>query len=222
MDIKSLLNQALQSDLVKQGSQKLSQSSSSLSGLTQDKGKLGALGAGAIGGGLLGALMGSKKTKKIGKKAVGIGGAAALGALAYKVYNDYQAKQGTPDSSPQATFNEQDSNHNLLILRSMIAASKADGHVDEEEMTKIEQAVENMGADYQLTKLVSEELHKPLDPSDIAQLATSPQQASEIYLASLIVVDEQNFMEKAYLKELARQLNLADELKLQLEQQVTI
>ena len=232
MDIKSLLNQALQSDLVKQGSQKLSQGSSSLSGLTQDKGKLGALGAGAIGGGLLGALMGSKKTKKIGKKAVGIGGAAALGALAYKVYNDYQAKQGTPDSSPQATFDEQDSNHNLLILRSMIAASKADGHVDEEEMAKIEQAVEemakieqaveNMGADYQLTKLVSEELHKPLDPSDIAQLATSPQQASEIYLASLIVVDEQNFMEKAYLKELARQLNLADEVKLQLEQQVTV
>ncbi len=225
MDLKSLLNQALKSDLVKQGTQKLSQSSSGLSGLAQgskgsSKSTLGALGAGAVGGGLLGALMGSKKTKKIGKKAVGIGGAAALGALAYKVYNDYQAKQGTPDSSPQATFDEQDACHNLLILRSMIAASKADGHVDEQEMAKIEQAVENMGADYQLTKLVSEELHKPLDPSEIAQLASSPQQASEIYLASLIVADEQNFMEKAYLKELAKQLNLADEVKYQLEHQV--
>ena len=165
--------------------------------------------------------MGSKKTKKMGKKAAGIGGAAALGALAYKVYNDYQSKQGQTPNTEQAQFDENDSNHSVLILRSMIAASKADGHVDEEEMAKIEQAVENMGADYQLTKLVSEELHKPLDPSEIAQLATSPQQASEIYLASLIVADEQNFMEKAYLKELAKQLNLADEVTYQLEQQVS-
>ena len=75
MDIKSLLNQALNSDLVKQGTQKLSQGSSSLSSLSQgsssnDKGinksTLGAFGAGAVGGGLLGTLMGSKKTKKMG------------------------------------------------------------------------------------------------------------------------------------------------------------
>ncbi|MEZ8033367.1 tellurite resistance TerB family protein [Vibrio crassostreae] len=223
MDIKSLLNQALKSDLVKQGTQKFSQGSSSLSNLSQgSNGKSSsAFGAGAVGGGLLGALMGSKKTKKMGKKAAGIGGAAALGALAYKVYNDYQSKQGQTPNVEQAQFDENDANHSVLILRSMIAASKADGHVDEEEMAKIEQAVENMGADYQLTKLVSEELHKPLDPSEIAQLATSPQQASEIYLASLIVADEQNFMEKAYLKELAKQLNLADEVTYQLEQQVS-
>ncbi|MGF1753336.1 tellurite resistance TerB family protein [Vibrio makurazakiensis] len=218
MDIKSLLNQALNSDLVKQGSQKLSQGSSNL---TKDKSKLGALGAGAVGGGVLGMLMGSKKTKKMGKKAVGIGGAAALGALAYKVYNDYQSKQGDTPSAEQAQFDENDSSHNTLILRAMIAASKADGHVDEHEMARIEQAVQDMGADYQLTRLVSEELHKPLDPSEIAQLARSPQQASEIYLASLIVADEQNFMEKAYLKELAKQLRLDSEVTFQLEQQVT-
>lgn len=35
MDIKSLLNQALKSDLVKQGTQKLSQGSSSLSSLSK-------------------------------------------------------------------------------------------------------------------------------------------------------------------------------------------
>ena len=35
MDIKSLLNQALKSDLVKQGTQKLSQGSSNLSGLSK-------------------------------------------------------------------------------------------------------------------------------------------------------------------------------------------
>ena len=222
MDIKSLLNQALNSDLVKQGSQKISQGSSGLSSITKDKGKLSALGAGAVGGGLLGMLMGSKKSKKVAKKAVGIGGAAALGALAYKVYNDYQSKSSSaPEvNNTDSEFNANDESHQTLILKAMIAASKADGHVDDNEMAKIEQALEDMGADYQLTQMVSQELHKPLDPTEIANLAQSPQQASEIYLASLIVADDQNFMEKAYLKELAKQLGLAQEVIEQLDAQV--
>ncbi|KOE83001.1 tellurite resistance TerB family protein [Vibrio aestuarianus] len=211
MDLKSLLNQALNSNIVKQGS-------TQLSSITQDSSKLKTLGAGAVGGGLIGLLMGSKKTKKIGKKVLGIGGAAALGALAYKAYNDWQAKQTT--TQPQATFDPDDSNHSVLILKAMIAAAKADGHVDEQEMSKIEQAIVEMGADAQLQQLVKNELHKPLDPAAIAQLATTPEQASELYLASLLIADEQNFMEKAYLNELAKQLRLADDLVLALEQQV--
>ncbi|MDE1211552.1 tellurite resistance TerB family protein [Vibrio aestuarianus] len=211
MDLKSLLNQALNSNIVKQGS-------TQLSSITQDSSKLKTLGAGAVGGGLIGLLMGSKKTKKIGKKVLGIGGAAALGALAYKAYNDWQAKQTT--TQPQATFDPDDSSHGVLILKAMIAAAKADGHVDEQEMSKIEQAIVEMGADAQLQQLVKNELHKPLDPAAIAQLATTPEQASELYLASLLIADEQNFMEKAYLNELAKQLRLADDLVLALEQQV--
>ncbi|MBE8569998.1 DUF533 domain-containing protein, partial [Vibrio sp. OPT46] len=68
--------------------------------------------------------------------------------------------------------------------------------------------------------LVQQELNKPLDPAEIANQATSPQQASEIYLASLIVADEQNFMEKAYLQELAKQLQLSPEVTQQLEAQM--
>lgn len=211
MDLKSLLNQALNSDIVKQGS-------SQLGAITQDSSKLKTLGAGALGGGLIGLLMGSKKAKKIGTKVIGIGGAAALGALAYKAYNDWQAKQTT--TQPQSSFDPNDASHGTLILKAMIAAAKADGHVDEQEMAKIEQAISEMGADNQLQQLVKNELHKPLDPAAIAQLATTPAQASELYLASLLIADEQNFMEKAYLNELAKQLQLADALVMALEQQV--
>ena len=211
MDLKSLLNQALNSDIVKQGS-------SQLGAITQDSSKLKTLGAGALGGGLIGLLMGSKKAKKIGTKVIGIGGAAALGALAYKAYNDWQAKQTT--IQPQSSFDPNDASHSTLILKAMIAAAKADGHVDEQEMAKIEQAIPEMGADNQLQLLVKNELHKPLDPTTIAQLATTPAQASELYLASLLIADEQNFMEKAYLNELAKQLQLADDLVMALEQQV--
>ena len=219
MDFKNLLNQALKSDLLKQGVEALGKKSH---GTSSNSGTLKTLGTGALGGGLLGMLMGSKKSQKIAKKmgtgALKVGGAAAVGALAYKVYNDWQAKQ-----NPQAigeTFDQHDNQHNTLILQAMIAAAKADGHIDSAEMARIEQALDNMGADQQVRQLVQQEMNKPLDPAEIARLAKSPQQASEIYLASLIVADEQNFMEKAYLQELAKQLNLAQEVVAQLEQQV--
>ncbi|KOO14174.1 hypothetical protein AKJ18_14560 [Vibrio xuii] len=214
MDLKSLLNQALNSDIVQQGQAKVKNSSSSSS--------LKSLGAGAVGGGLVSLLMGSKKSKKLGKKlgknTLKVGGVAVLGALAYKVYNDYQSKQTSTGTTEN--FNAQDDYHSELILKAMIAAAKADGHVDQQEMAHIESTLEQSGADKALQQLVHEELNKPLDPTEVARLARSPQQASEVYLASLIVIDEQNFMEKAYLQELAKQLRLDGEVTYQLEQQL--
>ncbi|WP_440885673.1 tellurite resistance TerB family protein [Vibrio campbellii] len=221
MDLKSLLNQALKSDLIKQGADALGKQSSNIKS-SSNSSQLKTLGAGAIGGGLIGMLMGSKKSKKMAKKmgsgALKVGGAAALGALAYKVYNDWQSKQDT--QGVNETFAPDDNKHAKLILKAMIGAAKADGHVDQQEMARIEQALTEMGADDHVRQLVHQELHKPLDPAEIARLATSPQQASEIYLASLIVADEQNFMEKAYLQELAKQLNLSPEVTYQLEAQL--
>ncbi|EDL67062.1 tellurite resistance TerB family protein [Vibrio campbellii] len=221
MDLKSLLNQALKSDLIKQGADALGKQSSNIKS-SSNSSQLKTLGAGAIGGGLIGMLMGSKKSKKMAKKmgsgALKVGGAAALGALAYKVYNDWQSKQDT--QGVNETFDPDDNKHAKLILKAMIGAAKADGHVDQQEMARIEQALTEMGADDHVRQLVHQELHKPLDPAEIARLATSPQQASEIYLASLIVADEQNFMEKAYLQELAKQLNLSPEVTYQLEAQL--
>lgn len=216
MDLKSLLNQALNSDIVQQGQKQLKQQSSS--------GTLKSLGAGAVGGGLVNLLMGSKKSKKLGKKmggnALKIGGVAALGALAYKVYNDSQTNQASPE--PQNEFREDDPIHSELILKAMIAAAKADGHVDTQEMERIENALKESGVGHQLQSIIHNELNKPLDPNEVARLAATPQQAAEIYLASLIVIDEQNFMEKAYLQELAKQMQLAPEVINQLETQLRI
>ena len=43
--------------------------------------------------------------------------------------------------------------------------------------------------------------------------------AAEMYLASLLMVDDTSFMERAYLDELARQLRLPAGLKAELEAQ---
>ncbi len=188
MDLKNLLNQALKSDLLKQGVDALGKKSNTpKSSAAPDQ--LKKLGAGAVGGGLIGMLMGSRKSRKVAKKmgigALKVGGAAGLGALAYKVYNDWQSKQGV--ETIHETFDQDDDRHSILILKAMIAAAKADGHVDNAEMGRIEEALDDMGADQHVRQLVRQEMNKPLDPAEIARLASSPQQASEIYLASLIV-----------------------------------
>ncbi|KAJ28707.1 hypothetical protein M004_11620, partial [Pseudomonas aeruginosa M10] len=63
------------------------------------------------------------------------------------------------------------------------------------------------------------EKKKPLDPAEIARAASTPEIAAEMYLASLLMVDEESFMERSYLEELARQLRLEPSFKLELENQ---
>jgi uncharacterized membrane protein YebE (DUF533 family) len=66
------------------------------------------------------------------------------------------------------------------------------------------------------------ELNKPLDPTDVARAASTPEMAAEMYIASVMLVDEENFMEKSYLDELARQLKLDPGLKVELDKQVRL
>ena len=64
---------------------------------------------------------------------------------------------------------------------------------------------------------MADELRRPVEPADVAAAATSPQLASEIYLASVVVADETTTMERAYLDELARALKLDPALRQDLE-----
>ena len=54
---------------------------------------LSGVGGGALGAGALGLLLGNKKARKYGGKALTYGGLAALGVLAYKAYGNWQARQ---------------------------------------------------------------------------------------------------------------------------------
>jgi uncharacterized membrane protein YebE (DUF533 family) len=53
-------------------------------------------GGGALAGGLAALLLGSHKGRKIGGKALKMGGMAAVGALAYKAYRDWEADKQAP------------------------------------------------------------------------------------------------------------------------------
>jgi uncharacterized membrane protein YebE (DUF533 family) len=194
----------------------------------------GKFGAGAAAGGAIGLLLGSKRGRRFGGKALKLGSVAALGALAYKAYGSWQAQQQAQQGRPQGaapmpppepprTVNllpaPEVEQHSLAMLRSMIAAAKADGHLDERERGLVEAELGRLQADASTRRWLEDEIRRPLDPAEVARAAGSPEMAAEMYLASLLVADETSYMERAYLDELARQLKLPEGLKVELERQ---
>ncbi|WP_251863872.1 tellurite resistance TerB family protein [Achromobacter sp. Marseille-Q4962] len=218
MSARQLLDQLLQS-----GQGLLSEASARTRGAAGDKGSfLAGLGGGALGAGALGLLLGSKKARKIGGKVAMYGGMAALGALAYRAYADWQRNQaGAPGGEPQTLDRlpaPQAEQHSAAVLAAMIGAAKADGHIGPEERALLDTEMSKLSADARDRRWLEEELSRPLDPAQIARAAATPEMAAEMYLASLMVVDEESYMERAYLDELARQLKLDPGLKTRLEE----
>lgn len=185
---------------------------------------LSGAGGGALASGAMGLLIGNKGARKVGGKVLTYGGLAALGVLAYKAYGNWQANQASaPQSEPQTIDRlppEQVEIHSQAILRALVAAAKSDGHVDERERSLIEGEFTKITGDQELQHWLHAELNKPLDPAEVARAATTPEIAAEMYIASVMLVDEEHFMERAYLDELARQLKLPPALKAELEIQV--
>jgi uncharacterized membrane protein YebE (DUF533 family) len=194
-------------------------------------GHLGKYAAGAGAGGALAMLLGSKRGRKIGGAALKYGSVAALGALAFKVYRDWQSAQSAQSAQPAVTPRPlaavefarlpaaQVEQHSQAMLGAMIAAARADGHMDERERELVEAELHRLEADLALRRWVDDQLRRPVDPAAVAAAAATPEMAAEIYLASVLVVDETTVMERAYLDELARQLRLDAGLKAELERQ---
>jgi len=177
-------------------------------------------GKGALTGGALGLLLGKNKTTR---KLATYGGLAAIGVMAYRAYGDYKAQQGATGVQPRTVDrlpSPEAALHSEAILRALVGAAKADGHIDERERSVIEGEFARLNPDREVQQWLHTELAKPLDPADVARSATTPEIAAEMYLASLMAADEQNFMERAYLDELARQLKLDDGLRERLEREL--
>jgi uncharacterized membrane protein YebE (DUF533 family) len=212
MSIQNVLEQLLRS-----GQQQFEQSKQS--------GDLAKYGTGAAVGGALALLLGTRRGRGIGGKALKYGSIAAIGALAWKAYQEHQAQQQRrePAAVPAPAFEAlpapQLELHSRAMLKAMIAAAKSDGHMDDRERGLVEAELKRLDADPATRRWVEDELRSPVEPAEVARAATSPEMGAEIYLASALVVDETSTMERAYLDALARQLKLAPGLKAQLEAQ---
>lgn len=198
------------------------------------RGHLGGLGSGAAIGGLAALLLGTKSGRSLGGSALKLGALAGLGGLAYKAWQDYQAGQqpgreqklaDAIEPPPSGTdFLPDDptaeSTRGLTLVRAMIAAAKADGHIDADERSRIMSQLEAAGSDQEVNAFLFEELAKPLDVDAIAAEATTPAIASEIYAASLFAIDPDREVERAYLRTLAEKMRLDPALVAHLESKV--
>jgi len=205
--------------------------------LAQDKGLLPSdaderaavlkgMGQGALAAGAIAMLLGSKRGRKFSKKALKVGGAAAIGGLAYRAFNEWQAQQntaspghaggdiGTPINELASSAADERSE---AIVKAMISAARADGHLDDLEQAHISQKIEELGLQIDVTQFLMAELAQAVDARRIAALADSPEAAAEMYLASALIIDQDSKQERQYLSALANAMELSSEMTERLE-----
>ncbi len=108
----------------------------------------------------------------------------------------------------------------LAIIRAMIAAAKADGHMDAAESSKIIGQLESAGVGTQEKALLMQEMANTQDVDIIAAAAKTPQESAQIYLAALLVCDSQCAKEQEYLVSLANALKLEPAFTHSLQQEL--
>lgn len=210
---------------------------------------LGGFAGGAATGGLVGLMLGSKKARKIGGKAVKYGGMAAIGGLAYMAYKNYKAANQAPTSQATAPhtsvpqFNQVQSipiqpapvdsgfdpseaqdatgaDLRVALIKAMIHAAKSDGHIDAEENTKIRQQIAETDLAGDEKAFLFDQLDGPADPLAVASWAKDEAQGAELYLASLLAIDLDHADERRYLDRLGDALRLPEPLRQHIEVQL--
>ena len=231
MSIQNLLNQFI-------GSADAAHSSSAAStGIGDTLSKLsgslpGGLAGGAAAGGIMALLVGNKSARKFAGKAATYGGAAVLGGLAYKAFQNWQqnsnsqagaaagsANSAIPDRDAFAIDGELPPAFELTLIKAMIAAAKADGHIDAVEQQRIFKAVEQMDLSVETKGMVFDLLRQQISVEEVAGGADSMEQKSELYLASCLAIDPDSPSEQAHLERLAAALQLPDGLTDELHRQ---
>ena len=179
-------------------------------------------------GALAAVLLGTGTGRQVTGAAIKLGGLAAIGGLAYKAYQNYkngaepaQAPSGSepellpppadtafhPSQAPQG-----EAEFTLTLVRAMISAAKADGHVDDEERKKIADKLKLAGIGAEAEKFLMAEMERPLDLDTLIAGARTDAQKLELYTASRLTIDPDTRTERGYLDLLAGRLGLPDAL----------
>ena len=182
-------------------------------------------------GALVAVLLGTGTGRKVTGSALKIGGLAAVAGLAYKAYRNYQ-KGNQPGAASEPGAEQEpvllpppsdtefdpaqapqgEAEFTLAIVRAMIAAAKADGHVDAQEQARIFAEMDKLPLSADDKAFVMDELRAKLDVDAVAGAAATPEEAAEIYAASLLSIDVDNAAERGYLAMLAARLKLDEGL----------
>ena len=185
------------------------------------------LAAGAIAA----VLFGTGTGRQLTGSALKLGGLAAIAGLGYQAYKNWQAGKDVPpaDASTAATadtallppptgtgFHTEDAANSadfaIILVRAMIAAARADGHIDDAEREAILGKVKLAGLGADAQAFLESELASPVDLDAIIAAAQTESQKVELYTASRLAIVADSRAERGYLDQLAGRLGLADAL----------
>ncbi len=197
---------------------------------------------GLLGAGALGALLGSMVSNKTLKNAALVG----AGAVAWNFYQKWSQGRAAGQEAPASGQNWQQQpqpetrsgEHNfggqpahplalqqdatvMLLLRAMVFAARADGHIDDAERDRITNVVEQMLPGQNSDQLIQSLLTEPLNPGVFTTQVTSTEQGEDLYRLSCLIVDIDHFMERSYLDGLAHALSIPATRKAQLEDEAS-
>lgn len=234
MNVKNLLS-SLSQNSNEQSSNVTSQSSNPLDSISSML--PGGLAGGAAAGGIMALLMGSKSTRKIAKKVVQYGGTAIVGGLAYKAYGNWQKNKALGQTQP---ITQQDIEHaskafpqqlstdqvnasapslDMVLINTMIAASKADGHIDAHEHKRLFEAIEKLNLETQDKAAVFDAMAREITVQEIADSVNLEEHKAEVYLSAYLAIEVDDQLERTFLNNLAIALDLPRGFPAYLEQQ---
>lgn len=219
MDINNLLEQLLKAG--KETAQKGQSMAEQKLGIPaegqQRDSMLSGVKTGAAAAGVLALLLGTRAGRKVTGVGLKVGSLAALGGLAYQMYNRWQAESSptatVENSSPAllAAPEKQPVLSSEVLLKAMVAAAKADGQVDEHELVTIRNKMAELHIEQDMNDLLMNELVRPLGAKEVAALAKGDKQAGlELYLVSSLLLDKSHEAERVYLHDLQTALGLPD------------
>ena len=195
--------------------------------------------AGGLASGLLVGALSSKKGRKAATSAAKIGGAALVGGLAWKAYQSYRDRQGEAPPSPPAAgaagepawaalsregflpeHADEKARRNMLVLRAMISAAHADGHIDEAERGRIFERIEAMGLAPAEKGRLFDELLSPRPVAALVSEVDCPEVGAEMYMAALVTVDPREDAAARFLERFAAGLGLPPALVAEMHEHV--
>ncbi|MFC6489136.1 tellurite resistance TerB family protein [Nitratireductor sp. GCM10026969] len=177
-------------------------------------------------GAIVAMLLGSKKGRKFAGGALKLGGMAAIAGLAYKAYQDYQSgqKPGGADAAQEvlpppsgtafdtAEAPQGEDAFAFALVRAMIAAARADGHIDDAERARIAERLKETSIGAEAENFLIRELERPVDLDALVAAAETDAQKVELYTASRLAIEPETRAERGYLDMLAGRLKLPDVL----------
>lgn len=178
-------------------------------------------------GAIAAVLLGTGAGRALTGTALKVGGLAAVAGLAYKAYQNYRGG-GEPDAEaardpellpPPADSGFQpeeapqgETEFALSLVRAMIAAARADGHIDQQERGRIADRLKLSGVGAEAEAFLVSELKNPVDLDALVSAARSEAQRVELYTASRLAIEPESRAERGYLDMLAGRLQLPDAL----------